>query len=266
MFGQNKGFGLFSQGSGASPTGPRQLSLVASEGFTGNGMATIGADNTFSVIAHMPPPHTLSPYPSVYAAYLVDSRGNGFYAGTLRPAGNGMFQASFRSQVPLIHYNRAVVSLESPQYIMQAPQGPVVMKVKEGLFDSLGPVKKVGGNMWGKVKGFVGSRFGGRGEDVPDQPMTTPQQIPQQPVYQQNMQQFSGQQGSYQPQAGYTQQGGYQGGGNRFNYQRGRTMYQPQPVQSQPSYNPSSNMSSSETLTVNQPTELPPTSGDSPVE
>jgi len=224
MFGHNKGLGLLSQGSGGgSPMSQRQLSLVASEGFSGNGMATIGVDNTFSVIAHMPPPHTFSPYPSVYAAYLVDGKGkSGFYAGTLRPAGNGMYQASFRSPVPLIHYNRVVVSLESPQSIMQTPQGPIVMKVKEGLFDSLGPVKKAGGNMWGKVKGFVGGRFGGKGENIPEQPaVQQPPAIPQQ-----NIPQYTGQQGhppgGYPQQPGYYQQRGYQQGYQPRDYRQPR--------------------------------------------
>jgi len=219
MFG-HKGSGLFSQGSGGlmggDPAGPRQLTLVASEGFSGNGMATIGIDNTFSMIAHLPPPHTVNPYsPAVYAAYLVDGKGkNGFYAGTLRAAGNGMYQVNFRSPIPLVHYNRVVVSLESPQGIGQAPQGPIVMKVKEGLMDGLAPVKKIGGDMWGKMKGFVGNRFGGNKGEVAEQPVVqqpTPSvqtPPPQQPVYTQ--QPVYPQQGGYPPsyapqQAGYPQ-------------------------------------------------------------
>ncbi|MCG1024871.1 MAG: hypothetical protein J5Y07_04015 [Dehalobacter sp.] len=209
MFGHNRGLGIFPQGMGGmqgeSIMGmtPRQLNLVASEGFSGNGMATIGTDNNFSVIAHLPPAHTFSPYaPAVYAAYLVDGKGkSGFYAGTLRPAGNGMYQANFRSPVPLVHYDKVVISLESPQSIMQSPQGPIVMKVKEGFFPGLGPVKKVGSNMWGKVRGFVGSRFGSKNEinqnqpspgqnsgQLPAQPPVQQSQVPQyppQPYYQQ---------------------------------------------------------------------------------
>jgi hypothetical protein len=246
MFGHNNS--LFSQRSGGmlggAPTGPRQLSLVASEGFSGNGMATIGLDNNFSVIAHLPPPHTLSPYsPAVYAAYLVDGKGkSGFYAGTLKAAGNGMYQTNFRSPVPLIHYNRVVVSLESPQGIGQAPQGPIVMKVKEGFLDGLGPVRKVGGDMWGKVKSFVGSRFGGKTEMVPEQPPL--QSMPEySPVQQRQFPQSPIQQGTYlqqqagHPQGGYPQQGGYQGGYQYNNYPRGRGLY-PQGYSQQRPYIP----------------------------
>lgn len=232
MFGHNKGLKLFSQGMGGMPgqtamgMPPKQLNLVPSEGFTGNGMATIGSDNSFSVIAHLPPVHTVSPYaPAVYAAYLVDAKGkNGFYAGTLRAAGNGMFQANFRSPVPLVHYDKVVISLESPQSITQSPQGPIVMKVKEGFFGGLGPVKKVGGDMWGKVKGFVGSRIGGKGETEQIQPGTgqSAQSAMQQPVMQPPVQQpvqqynpyisnpYTVQQRNY-PQQGYQQRAGQQG-------------------------------------------------------
>lgn len=285
MFGHNRGLGLFSQGMGGGiPEEPglmpsRQLNLVASEGFSGNGMATIGGDNTFSVIAHLPPTHTVSPYaPALYAAYLVDNKGkNGFYAGALKPAGNGMYQANFRSTVPLAHYDKVVISLENPQGIMQAPQGPIVMKVKEGFFGGLGPVKKVGGDMWGRVKGFVGSRFGGKAESgeqaaipqtqvppsPPVQPYTQPYARPaagpypggayQQPAY--GGQGFSRR--GFQPgvyQGGYVQQpyprptgsvnsGGYPQGG----YPQGGYAQQPQGLrqrqggyapQAQPNYVP----------------------------
>jgi hypothetical protein len=218
MFGHSKKFGLFSKGSGGlggpGPMGPRQLALVPAEGVSGNGMATIGLDNTFSLLAHLPPPHNMSPYaPAVYAAYLVDSKGkNGFYAGTLRPAGNGMYQVNFRSPVPLVHFNKVVVSLESPQGIGQAPQGPIVMKVKEGLLDSLGPVRKIGGDMWGKVKGSVGSRFGGKAEEIPEE-------VPGGRQESSAAYQYSGQ-GGYQQQGGYAQ-GGYtqaQGYSQRSSY------------------------------------------------
>lgn len=171
MFGKNRGLGgLFSQ---EAPMSSRQLNLTSLEGFTGNGIATIGVDNTFSVLAHMPPPHAVSPYPAVYAAYLVDSRGkNGFFAGILRPAGNGMYQAYFRSPVPLVHYDKVVVSLENPQTIAQTPQGPIVMKVKEGFLDGLGPVKKIGSNVWGRLKGFVANRTGEESAGMPAQPGT----------------------------------------------------------------------------------------------
>lgn len=294
MFGHNKGSGPFSQGfggmMGGSPMGPRQLSLAASEGFSGNGMATIGDDNMFSVIAHLPPTHTFSPHaPAVYAAYLVDGKGkNGFYAGTLKAAGNGMYQTNFRSPVPLVHYDKVVISLESPQSIMQAPQGPIVMMVKDGFMGKLGPVKKVGGDMWGKVKGFVGNRFGGGKEVVPEQPA-----LPQPPVQQYSAQQSYPQQiiqqrgpqpGSYQggisqggypqveiPQGGmpqrampqgYYPQGGYQqgsyrqGGYQQSPFQKGmqnQGMYQ-QP-QSQPIQNQQVNVSAEPQMPTVMPTQ-----------
>ncbi len=266
MFGHKQGSGLFSQGSGGllggNPMGPRQLNLVASEGFTGNGMATIGMDNTFSVIAHLPPPHSFSPYaPAVYAAYLVDGKGkNGFYAGTLKAAGNGMYQANFRSPVPLVHYNRVVVSLESPQGIGQAPQGPIVMKVKEGLFDSLGPVKKVGGDMWGKVKGFVGNRFGHK-EETPE--------VQQPPVQTYNQQYAPSPQG-YPQQSGYSQgypqqSGGYQASGYQHNtYARGKGMY-PQGNYQYKQYAPQVPQYQPQTTPYQpQPTQAPPAQSYTP--
>lgn len=233
MFGHKKGSGFLSPGVGG-PVGPQQFNLVASEGFTGNGMATIGTDNSFSVIAHLPPVHTVSPHaPAVYAAYLVDAKGkNGFYAGTLKPAGNGVYQANFRSPVPLAHYNKVVVSMENPQGISQAPQGPIVMKVKGGLLEGFGPAKEKGSEMWGKVKGFFNERFG-KGEaevpeDYPEQNFETQQPQGQQ---QYTNSQYSGQQYTQQhpypgqqysqygggyppprnhiPQGGYSPQGGY---------------------------------------------------------
>jgi len=204
MFGHKKGQGglLARLSSYSAPMGPRHLNLVPVDGFSGNGMASIGLDNTFSVIAHLPPPHTVSSYPAVYAAYLVDAKGqNGFYAGTLKPVGNGMYQTSFRSPVPLVHYDKVIVSLESPQSIMQSPQGPIVMKVKEGLFGGgLEPVKKVGGELWGRVKGFIGNRIGGSNENSPG--------YTQQPQYQAPAAyQAPGTQGGYQAPGA---QGGYQ--------------------------------------------------------
>lgn len=200
MFGHNRGLGLFSQGMEGVSADPvaassRQLSLVASEGYSGNGMATITNDNTFSVIAHLPPSHTVSPYaPAVYAAYLVDNRGKkGFYAGTLRPAGNGMYQANFKSPVPLVHFDKVVISLESPQSIMQSPQGPIVMKVKDGFWSGMGPVKKAGSDMWGRVKGFVGGRVGGKADAGKEQAVIQQTQVqqPAQPPVQPYAQSYS---------------------------------------------------------------------------
>lgn len=228
MFGHNKGFGgLFSKGGrGSLPgggQGPRQLTLMASEGFSGNGMATIGMDNTFSVLANLPPVHMISPHaPAVYAAYLVDKRGqNGFYAGTLRPAGNGMFQASFRSPIPLVHYDKVVISAENPRNIMQAPQGPIVLSAKGGgLIDALGPVKEKGGELWGKFRGFISERFGGRQTAPPEQPPVqtrTEQAGPQQ--YTSQSYTAPGSQ-YYNPQAGYQPQGIPQQGRQYSHYQQ----------------------------------------------
>lgn len=221
MFGHRKGSGLLSQGGGGTMES-RHLNLVASEGFSGNGMATIGIDNNFSLVAHLPPTHTMSPHaPAVYAAYLVDAKGkNGFYAGTLKPAGRGVYQANFRSPVPLAHYNKVVISLENPQGISQAPQGPIVMKVKEGILDGFGPAKEKGGEVWGKVKGFFNERLGRNQVDETEEYPEERYQAQQAPVQQYPNPQYSGQQYSQQPQqypqqganppqGGYPTQGGY---------------------------------------------------------
>lgn len=148
----------------------RQLILESAAGIAGNGIATIGADNSFSLIAHLPQPSVLSSVPSVYAAYLVDAKGsNGFCAGTLSSAGSGMYQLRFRSQVPLVHYDKVIISLENPQAVMHYPQGPVLLQVKPGFLAGMGigglaflePLKKVGGTVFGKAAGFVRGRAGG---------------------------------------------------------------------------------------------------------
>lgn len=172
------GRGNFSPQGGYSPSGggyfpqgisTKQLTLKPPQGISGNAVATIGGDNVFSLIAHLPPPHTLNPHsPAVYAAYLVDNSGkNGFYAGTLTPAGNGVYQARFRSPVPLVHYNKVLVSLEDPQNIGQAPMGPIVLKNEEGLLSGLSalePLKRAGGKLWEKAGNFIRGRFGGQAQ------------------------------------------------------------------------------------------------------
>jgi hypothetical protein len=165
---------------------PRQLILESAAGIAGNGIATIGGDNSFSIIAHLPQPNVLSAAPSVYAVYLVDAKGsNGFCAGTLSSAGSGMYQLRFRSQVPLVHYDKVIISLENPQAVMHYPQGPVLLQVKPGFLAGMGiggigalgglaflePLKKVSGTVFGKAAGFVKDRAGGilKHKQEPDQ-------------------------------------------------------------------------------------------------
>lgn len=149
---------------------PRQLILESAAGIAGNGIATISGDNSFSLVAHLPQPSVISSAPSVYAAYLVDEKGSsGFCAGTLSSAGSGMYQLRFRSQVPLVHYDKVIVSLENPQVVRHYPQGPILLQVKPGLLAGMGmgglaflePLKKAGGTVFGKAAGFVKGRAGG---------------------------------------------------------------------------------------------------------
>ncbi|MFZ3101605.1 MAG: hypothetical protein WA113_05285 [Desulfitobacteriaceae bacterium] len=164
---------------------PRQLILqAAQEGIVGNGIATIAPDNSFFLMANLPAAHSfLNPGQSqgsaTYACYLVDNKGKtGFLAGVLRPVGNGVFQAQFRSSVPLTHYDKVVVSVENPQYLGQAPNGPIILKVKEpmGAAAFLNPVLNVGGSLWKKVSGL----FSGKGK-VPISPVVpeTNQVVPE---------------------------------------------------------------------------------------
>ncbi len=154
---------------GGNPNQPRQLILqAAQEGIIGNGIATIAPDNSFFLMANLPPAHTFlnqgqgqGQGSATYACYLVDNKGKtGFLAGVLRPVGNGVFQAQFRSSVPLSHYDKVVVSVENPQYLGQAPNGPIILKVKEpmGAVAFLNPVKNVGGSLWKKVSGLFSGK------------------------------------------------------------------------------------------------------------
>ncbi|AGA70536.1 hypothetical protein Desdi_3135 [Desulfitobacterium dichloroeliminans LMG P-21439] len=153
---------------GAPGMQPRQLFLeAAQQGINANGIASISNDNVFSCIANLPSPSTLiGGGPGTYAAYLVDSKGQtGFLAGILRPVGNGVYQAQFRSQVPLAHYSRVVISVESPQQLGHVPQGPIILQVKQspGPIRFLTPIKKAGGSVWGKVSGLIQRRFASPG-------------------------------------------------------------------------------------------------------
>lgn len=145
------------------PNLPRQLILqAAQEGIAGNGIATIGADNSFYLVAYLPLPQTfLNQDTAAYASYLVDHKGQtGFLAGILRPIGNGVYQTQFQSPVPLSHYDKVVISVENPQYIRHAPNGPIILKVKEpmGAAAFLKPMKNVGDSLWKKVSGLFGGK------------------------------------------------------------------------------------------------------------
>lgn len=165
--GGNMGKGPFSFLGSNEPSlfQARQLILEpAGDGITGNGVATISPDNTFVMVANLPPPYTFQTMQSggrasvVYATYLVDKKGkNGFLAGVLSPVGNGMYRAHFRSQVPLTSYERVIVSVENPQYLGPAPNGMVVLRVKEpmGPMAVLTPIKNAAGSLWGKIAGLT---------------------------------------------------------------------------------------------------------------
>lgn len=147
-------------GAGTSFTQPRQLILQSAyPGITGNGIATISPDNTFLLVANLPPPNNFvsGQGMSSYAAYLVDKKGQtGFLAGVLRPVGNGVYQTQFKSPVPLHPYERVVVSVESNGRLGQAPNGPIILKVPEpkGPSAFINPIKNTGGAIWRKVTGL----------------------------------------------------------------------------------------------------------------
>lgn len=152
------------------PGKARQLILQATQpGFPGNGIATISPDNQFNIVANLPAPHTLSGQSGAsYVAYLVDEKGkSGFPVGVLRPVSSGVYQTSFQSQVPLTHYNKAIISLESSPQLSGAPNGPILLKVKEGFGGGaaafLTPVGNGAKSVWGKLTGLVK----GRGKKVP---------------------------------------------------------------------------------------------------
>lgn len=142
----------------------RQLVLQpAQEGIYGNGAVTITPDNIFLLIANLPVPQTFlrQGQPGAYAAYLVDDKGkSGFLVGLLRPVGNGVYRAHFQSPVPLNYYNRVVVSVENPAQLGQAPNGPIILKVKEpmGAMAFLVPVKNTASSIWGKISGLISGR------------------------------------------------------------------------------------------------------------
>jgi len=162
----------------------RQLVLqAAQDGINGNGVATISPDNSFLLIANLPPPQTYLGYgqQAVYAAYLVDDKGKtGFLVGPLRQVGNGVYRAHFQSPVPLHHYSRVVVSAESPTQLGQAPNGPLILKVKDpmGVMTFLRPVKTTATSIWGKITGFISSR-----KKPPISPDVVPMQPEAAPIY-----------------------------------------------------------------------------------
>ena len=142
----------------------RQLILQpALEGINGNGAATISSDNSFLLIANLPVPQAFlnQGQNGTYAAYLVDDKGRtGFLVGVLRPVGNGVYRAHFQSPVPLQHYTRVVVSVENPAQLGQAPNGPIILKVKEpmGMMTFLTPMKNTATTVWGKITGLISGR------------------------------------------------------------------------------------------------------------
>ena len=168
----------YNQGMPYNPGQARQLILqAAQEGINGNGVATISPDNSFLLIANLPPPQTFIGYgqPAVYASYLVDDKGKtGFLVGPLRQVGNGVYRAHFQSPVPLHHYSRVVVSAESPTQLGQAPKGPLILKVKDpmGVMTFLRPVKTTASSVWGKITGFISGR---------KKPQISPELTPMQP-------------------------------------------------------------------------------------
>jgi hypothetical protein len=161
--GYNQGVG-YNQGLGYNQGQARQLILqAAQQGIIGNGVATISPDNSFLLIVNLPAPQTFlgQGQTGMYASYLVDDKGKtGFLAGVLRSVGNGVYRAHFHSQVPLHHYSRVVVSVENPAQLGQAPNGPIILKVKEpmGMMTFLTPMKNTATTVWGKISGLINGR------------------------------------------------------------------------------------------------------------
>jgi hypothetical protein len=164
--GGNMGTGPFSfLGNGGGLGGPgmpqaRQLILETTQaGIAANGIASISSDNVFSCMANLPSPNVmLGQGYGTYAAYLVDSKGQtGFLAGILRPVGNGVYQTQFRSQVPLAHYSRVIITIENPQQLGHVPRGPIILQVKQpkGPIQFLTPIKNAGGSVWKKLSGLI---------------------------------------------------------------------------------------------------------------
>jgi len=166
MYTQGQGYnqGGYNQGMGYNQAQARQLILeAAQQGIIGNGVATISPNNSFLLIANLPAPQTFlgQGQTGMYAAYLVDDKGKtGFLVGVLRSVGNGVYRAHFQSQVPLHHYSRVVVSVENPAQLGQAPNGPIILKVKEpmGMMTFLTPMKNTATTVWGKISGLINSR------------------------------------------------------------------------------------------------------------
>jgi hypothetical protein len=180
-YGQGMGYnqGQF-QGVNPGLNQVRQLILqAAQEGINGNGAATISADNSFLLIANLPVPQTFlgQGQTGMYAAYLVDDKGQtGFLAGVLQPVGNGVYRVHFQSPVPLHHYSRVVVSVENPAQLGQAPNGPIILKVKEpmGMMSFLNPMRKTATTVWGKITGLINGR---------KQPAIGPETVPITPEF-----------------------------------------------------------------------------------
>jgi|GEM_PF-5004521 hypothetical protein len=176
----NQGYiqGGYNQSQVYNPAQSRQLILQpAQEGIYGNGAATISPDNIFLLIANLPAPQTFlrQGQPGAYAAYLVDHKGkSGFLVGLLRPVGNGVYRAHFQSPVPLHYYSRVIVSVENPAQLAQAPNGPIILKVKEpmGVMAFLSPVKNTATTVWGKISGLISGR---------KQPPISPESVPLNP-------------------------------------------------------------------------------------
>lgn len=152
-------FSFLSSGGSDVPQMSQLILEPTQEGLVANGIASISPDNVFSCIANLPSPESLmGGGTATYAAYLADSKGKtGFLAGVLRPIGTGVYRTQFRSQVPLHHYSRVLVTLENPQNLAQYPQGPVVLQVKQaaGPIRMLEPMKKAGGSVWNKLSGLI---------------------------------------------------------------------------------------------------------------
>jgi hypothetical protein len=185
--GYNQGGYSQTQGQGYNQVQSRQLILqAAQEGINGNGVATISPDNSFLLIVNLPPPQMFlgQGQTGMYATYLVDDKGKtGFLAGILRPVGNGVYRAHFQSQVPLQHYSRVVVSVENPAQLGQAPNGPIILKVKEpmGMMAILSPMKNTATSIWGKISGLIS---GGK------KPAISPETAPISPEFLQSLNQM----------------------------------------------------------------------------
>ncbi|WP_088228989.1 hypothetical protein [Desulfosporosinus sp. FKB] len=169
------------QGPNQGMNQARQLILQpAQDGIAANGLATISPDNSFLLVANLPPPQTFLGQGQLgqYAAYLVDSKGKmGFLAGVLRPVGNGVYRAHFQSPVPLYPYTRTVVSIEGIGQLGQAPNGPIILKVQEprGPAAFLSPMKNTAQSFWGKVSNlFRGKKPPVSPEGLPGVPQVLP--------------------------------------------------------------------------------------------